>query len=218
MKKILALVEGQTEETFIKVVLNPHLVSLGRYVQPKIIMTKKVKRGNHFKGGVQSFGKVRPQILRLLNDTSAAAVTTMIDYYGLPDTFPGMTGIVGGTAQERVRFLESQIASDINNCRFVPYYSLHEFESLLFSSPADIANTLTEPSKTADVQTIRDGFPTPEDINNNPMTCPSARLRQLFPGYQKPLHGSLVSKRIGLSLMRAQCSHFSQWLSQMETI
>lgn len=217
--------EGQTEETFVKTVLNPHLWSFGRHAEPKIITTKIVKRGNQFKGGVPQFTRVREQILRLLRDTSAVLVSTFIDYYALPSSFPGKQSLQGTTPHQRVQYLENQLASNISNSSFLPYYSLHEFEALLFASPSEITNTLTPSQNTTLhqvsraqilIKAIRQNFRTPEDINDSPATCPSARIENLFIHYQKPLHGSLVSQRIGLALIRQECPHFATWLQKLE--
>ncbi|PIS27617.1 MAG: hypothetical protein COT43_09625 [Candidatus Marinimicrobia bacterium CG08_land_8_20_14_0_20_45_22] len=218
MKKILVLVEGQTEETFTKTVLNPYLSGFDRYIEPKIIVTKIVKRGNQFKGGVPPYERVRNQILRLINDTSAALVSTCIDYYALPDTFPGKDAVQGRTPMEKVAFLEQQLYFDINSPRFLPYYSLHEFEALLFASPLEIANTLISPQEGPRLVSIRKQFASPEDINDRPQTCPSARIKAIFSQYQKPLHGSLIAQRTGLTNIRAECQHFSEWLRRLEEI
>ena len=101
MAKVLILVEGQTEETFVKQTLGPYLSSLGVFVVPTIIATKRIKSGPSFKGGMPSYPKVRREILRLLGDSSAALVTTMIDFYGLRTSFPG----------RRVRVLQAEEAS-----------------------------------------------------------------------------------------------------------
>ncbi len=89
MRKVLILVEGQTEERFVKDVLQPYLWDGGVHPEPKIVTTKRVKRGAHFKGGITNFKKVEDDLRRFLGDTDAALVTTMFDYYGLPDDFPG---------------------------------------------------------------------------------------------------------------------------------
>ena len=62
MPRALILVEGQTEERFVKEVLQPHLWTVGVHVAPKILTTKRMKRGGQFKGGVTSFGKVSRRI------------------------------------------------------------------------------------------------------------------------------------------------------------
>ncbi|MDP2207709.1 MAG: DUF4276 family protein [Bacteroidota bacterium] len=214
----LTLVEGQTEERFVKTVLNPHLEAFRIVSIPTIITTKLVKRGPNFKGGVPEYGNVRRQIQRLLGDTNASSITTMIDYYGLPNSFPGKTTIVGGTPHERVAYLEQEISKDIDDPRFHPYYSLHEFEAILFSSPQEIANTMIQTTSLVNLQTIKNSFSTPEDINDNPTTCPSGRLLNLFDTYNKPIYGSLISQNIGLETIRAECPHFNEWITRFENL
>ncbi|WP_290600261.1 DUF4276 family protein [Anabaena sp. AL93] len=38
------------------------------------------------------------------------------------------------------------------------------------------------------------------------------------PGYDKPLHGSLIAMDIGLDTIRKQCQHFDKWLTRLENI
>jgi hypothetical protein len=52
MKRALILVEGQTEERFVKQVLLDHLVSVNVGITPTLLTTKVVKSGPNFKGGV----------------------------------------------------------------------------------------------------------------------------------------------------------------------
>ena len=59
MKQILILVEGQTEETFVKEVLNPYLNQYDRHLSPTIINTKIVKGGKNHKGGIDNYGQLR---------------------------------------------------------------------------------------------------------------------------------------------------------------
>ncbi len=54
MKRALILVEGQTEERFVKQVLRDHLLSLNLSITPTLLTTKVVKNGPNFKGGVTS--------------------------------------------------------------------------------------------------------------------------------------------------------------------
>ncbi len=89
MSKVLILVEGQTEEAFVTQLLAPHLASRNVYPVPKLVITKRVKGGPDFKGGVFSYIKVKNDIKLLLKDTSASVVTTLLDFYGLPSDFPG---------------------------------------------------------------------------------------------------------------------------------
>lgn len=218
MAKVLILVEGQTEETFVKRTLGPYLSSLGVFVVPTIIATKRIKSGLSFKGGMPSYAKVRREILRLLGDSSAALVTTMIDFYGLPASFPGRQNVRGDTPLERVVFVENAIDQNINDMRFRTYCSLHEFEALLFSSPATIATAFAVPNVEQKLLSIRSQFNSPEEIDDSPATSPSSRLQSLYPQYNKPFYGTLIAGRIGLGEMRSECAHFNSWLLRLEAL
>ena len=218
VRKILVLAEGPTEERFIKEVLNGFFQPKGLFLQPVIVATKRVNAGGKFKGGVPSYEKVRKEVIRLLADSSAILVTTMLDFYGLPETFPGRASPQGHTSIEKVRFVERAWSEEIGQSRFSPYLSLHEFEALLFVSPKEIAQGFSRPELLQDLQRIRDGFSTPEDINDNPETAPSVRLQKLFARYSKPFFGALISQRIGLVSIRAECEHFDQWMQTLETL
>jgi hypothetical protein len=218
MAKVLILVEGQTEETVVKRTLGPHLSSLRVFLAPTIIATKRIKSGPSFKGGMPSYAKVRREILRLLGDSSAALVTTMIDFYGLPASFPGRATVMGNTALGKVVFVEKAIEQDINDGRFQAYCSLHEFEALLFSSPATIAAAFAIPNVEQKLLSIRSQFTSPEEIDDSPSTSPSARLQFLFPQYNKPFYGTLIAGRIGLDEMRGACAHFNDWLIRLEAL
>ncbi|MDI6792974.1 MAG: DUF4276 family protein [bacterium] len=217
MKKVHILVEGPTEEAFVKGMLKPHLAPHNIWVNPVIVTTKRLKSGPNFKGGITSYERVRDDVRRLLGDTSASLVTTLIDYYGLPPEFPGQAHATG-TPHQKVALVETAFGANINHGKFRPYLSLHEFEALLFSSPPDIARTLNEPTKTTDLQRIRSAFSTPEDINDNPATAPSRRIIGHFPRYNKVLFGSLIARRIGLEHIRRECPHFNDWVSRLEQI
>lgn len=99
MNRVYAVVEGQTEESFVRDVLAKHLVRRNVHIEPILLTTKRVKNrnaferslpGRRFKGGVSSYNQVKRDIRNVLNDRGVAAVTTMIDFYGLPRDFPGM--------------------------------------------------------------------------------------------------------------------------------
>ena len=216
MRKVLVLAEGPTEERFIKEVLNDYFNPSDIFLQPVIVATKRVNAGGKFKGGVPSYEKVRRELIRLLADSSAAIVTTMLDFYGLPETFPGRENPQGRTPLERVCFVETAWRENVGDTRFAPYLSLHEFEALLFVKPDEICKGFSRPEILQDLQRIRNDFPSPEEINDHPDTAPSARLQKLFPRYSKPFFGALISRRIGLADMRSECKHFASWLTMIE--
>jgi hypothetical protein len=219
VRKVLILVEGQTEERFVKDVLQPHLWTHGVHPEPKIVTTKLVKVGPQFKGGVSTFRKIETDIRRLLADSDAAFVTTMIDYYGLPDDFPGKRRLESTNSLERAKELEATLERYFNRGpKFLAYLMIHEFEALLFSSPGVLPQVMNMPSFQTRMQAIRGRFQTPEDIDDNPSTTPSARILNLFPGYRKRLHGSLTTGRIGLDTIRRECVHFNEWLTKLEGV
>ncbi|KAA3600526.1 MAG: DUF4276 family protein [Candidatus Scalindua sp. AMX11] len=217
MKKVLVLVEGQTEEAFVKRVLHEHLLKYNVSLIPTIVSTKRVKSGPDFKGGIVSYKRVRGDILRLLHDSSAVLVTTMFDLYGLPNDFPGRSE-ARGAPQKKVRYIEEAFRKDIDNSRFLGYLSLHEFEGLLFSSPHIIAITLNAQDREIEINRIRESFSSPEEINDNPETAPSKRLLDIFPRYNKVFYGSTIAHRIGIKTIRSKCQHFHEWMTALENL
>ena len=217
VRKAFVLVEGQTEEGFVKKVLQPAMPA-GLYLAPVIIATKRVNSGGKFKGGVPKYPKVRTEVLRLLNDSSAVSVTTMLDYYALPESFPGRATPAGKTADEKVRSVEVAWSADIDQKRFKAYLSLHEFEALLFSAPDQITEGFARPELAHQLHSIRNSFRSPEEINDHPETAPSARLKKLYPRYSKPFFGSLIAGRIGIERMCTECAHFAEWVKWLKEL
>lgn len=216
MKRLLVYVEGQTEETFVRDLLAPYLWTIGIHPEPTLARTKRTRAGLTFKGGITSYQRVRRDIDRLLGDTNAAAVTTMLDFYHLPSDFPGKSDLPAGSCFDRVNFLERGLAGDIAHPRFLPFLTLHEFEALLFSRAEEIEAAF--PDLRLKGQIVREtlGFDTPEEINEGELTHPAARILKHAVGYRKPVHGPLIAQRIGLAEIRSQCTHFDDWLTRIE--
>lgn len=218
MKRALVLVEGQTEERFVKDILRQHLWAAQVDLAPTIIATKRVKHGSDFRGGVVSYGQFERDVRRLLAGAGPTLVTTMVDYYGLPADFPGMASRPVGGPYERVRHVEAAIREDIGNQpRFRPFLTLHEFEALLFSSPSDLAGTLARAEIEAELRAVRDAVTSPEEINERPGQSPAQRIQALAPEYRKTLHGPTVAGRIGLDGIRTACPHFGEFVEFLES-
>lgn len=220
MIRIHIICEGQTEESFINEVLADYFVAHNIYLIPSLI-----GRPGH-KGGNFRFERLFQDVRsRLLRDKSAYC-TTLFDFYGLPEDFPGKEDAsyyvdykVKAEAVENAlkSELQNKLGSDVLQ-RFIPYVQMYEFEGLLFSDVNALANGLNQPQLLSALQSIRDSFVCPEVINNSRETAPSKRLLKLFTAYDKPLHGSLVALEIGLGTIRAQCPRFNQWLTQLEQL
>ncbi len=219
MRRIHVLVEGQTEERFVNRLLVPHLLAREVVATPKIVVTKRAKGGFQFKGGVVGYRQVRGDLVRLLGDTAVDAVSTMLDYYGLPDDFPGRASPppAARDPEGRARHVEEELARDLDDRRLIPYVSLHEFEALLFSDPPAFDAQFPGSRGAARVAAIRGSFRSPEEIDEGRETHPSARLLKLFPDYDKATVGPVMAHRIGLERMREECPHFDGWVSKLET-
>ena len=85
--KVLILVEGYTEEQFIKTVLSPHFERKGIFLTPTIITTKSTVAGKDHKGGVTTYRHFSNDMKNLLRDTNATAVSMMIDLYRTTSRF-----------------------------------------------------------------------------------------------------------------------------------
>ncbi len=214
MKRVYVLAEGQTEETFLRDVLGPHLLPLEISLTAVIVSTKRIKSGLKFKGGISHFNQIRDELRRLLGDSSVAAVSTMFDYYGLPFDFPGRLELKG-SCFERVATLEAALALSIGDPRLIPYLSLHEFEALLFAGVGEFGSVFLKSKIPIDLQ---DAARSPEEVNDGPETHPAKRILRHYPAYQKPIHGPLIIGRIGLPTIRARCSHFDSWVSKLEAL
>jgi hypothetical protein len=218
--RVLILVEGQTEERFVKDVLGPHFYSQQLFLSPTILVTKRVKDGPNFKGGVTNFAKFKNDARRLLASAGGAFVTTLLDYYRLPSDFPGMDSRPQrGTPWQRVGHVETAIAQHFGSPpTFIPFLMLHEFEAWLFSSGEELPRVLHEPQKQPEFEAVRAGVATPEEINERPEFAPSKRIEAMFPAYRKTLHGPTTAGRIGLEKIRAECPHFNEWMSKLEML
>ncbi len=218
MKKVLILVEGSTEEAFINYALSPHLFRCDVFAQPIMIRTRFSEGSDaHFKGGHTSWAKIKRFLLSLLGDSSANLVTTMLDYYARPDDVPGNSTLPKGSCWVRVKHLEEACQRDLPNPRFLSYFSMHEFEALLFSAPGEIATEFPLSDQEQELMAIRAQFNSPEEIDDSPATSPAKRLEKLYP-YRKRLHGPLIAQKIGLELIRRECPHFNDWLTRLETL
>ena len=217
-KRALILVEGQTEERFVKDVLGPAFWPQELFFSATLLVTKRVKAGPNFKGGVTNFAKFRNDAERLLNSAGDALVTTLLDYFGLPQDFPGMANRPPhGTPFERVEHVEQAVAQSFGSPpNFIPFFALHEFEAWLFSSTGELPRVMTEPIKEPQFAAIRAAVDTPEHINERLQYAPSKQIKDLFPAYKKTLHGPTAAGRIGLEQIRIECLHFQQWMQRLE--
>ena len=213
--KVLVLVEGQSEERFVKDLLAPALAPRGVWLTPTIITTKRTGGASALKGGVSRYAKLRREVLLLCGDSSAAMVTTMVDYYGLPTDVPC---VAEASDLHRVDAVERGWAADIAESRFLPNIVQHEFETYVFAAPGAVERELGK--ATADqVRKVRARYrDVAEDINDGAETSPSRRLVRLLPTYQKATDGVRVCKEAGLATLRHECPRLDRWVARLEAL
>ncbi len=222
MTRLVVLVEGQTEEGFVNNVLSTHLYSVG-YTMVRTHLLGNARQQVR-EGGIVPWTVAEQDIVDDLLQDQGAIVTTMVDYYRLPGSWPGRTDAATKQAVvERSATVEDavlgQIVASLNNFnpgRFIPYIVMHEFEALLFSDPRQFANGIGDPGLSPSFHSIRSAFATPEHIDDSPETHPSKRITDLVRGYNKPRMGLLAVQAIGLDSIRSECSLFDRWLTRLE--
>lgn len=224
MRRLLVHVEGETEETFVNEVLAPHLYTVGwTSVAARLIGNARLRER---RGGIKPWPTVQRDIIRHLREDPACFATTMVDYYALPQDWPGRAAATHLAVEHKASHVQSLIEADIQQTmgegfhahRIQAFVVMHEFEALLFSNCDAFSQEIGRPDLGDDLQAIRDRFGSPEEINDSPLTAPSKRVESLFPEYQKVLYGSLAALEIGLAQMRAECPHFGAWLMRLEAL
>ena len=218
MSRIRVLVEGQTEKTFIEMLLRPLFDAQGVYFHAVMFRPR---------GGVPNYNEAKDRVIRSLKEDSQLICTTMVDFYALPADWPGREQAGSyRTSEEKATSIETALCRDIvdsmganfDPSRFIPYVQMHEFEALLFSDTVGLASALGNMSLAESFQAIRDDFLSPEDINDHYDTCPSRRIEKIYQGFRKTINGVSAAEKIGLHRMRQECAHFDRWLRKLESL
>jgi hypothetical protein len=216
------IVEGQTEETFVRDMLAPHWGAMGIFAVARCVETgRKSKR--IFRGGVTNYEKIRRDIENWLNQRKDTYCTTMFDLYRLPMDFPGRNSINSNQqAYEKVKHLENAFGENIATTRFIPYIQLHEFETLLFAG-IDKLSVFYLKDKHREIErliTMSNSYDSPELINESEENAPSKRIIKEIPNYKdnKVLIGPAVAQATGLQLLRQRCTHFNDWMDRIESL
>jgi hypothetical protein len=217
--EVMIVVEGQTEQTFVKEVLAPEMAYKGIFLHPALIG----KPGH--KGGDIRFKRATGDIGRFLKQRSNIYISTMFDYFRLELEWPGNTEFPDNfSATEKAVRIEAATVEEIKGLfpdhnvqeRFIPYIEMHEFEALLFSDAPILSSRIGVDQ--AKIEDILDECGDPEEINDGPDTAPSKRLIRLHKGYRKVAMGKTISEAIGIQAIREKCQHFDTWLTTLEQL
>ena len=178
--EVFIVVEGLTEQTFVRDVLAPKMAVNNIFLHPPVIG----KPGQ--KGGDIRFDRAKGDIGNLLRQRPNTYISTMFDYFRIEPSWPGkedVLHILGGGASlvstEKAKKLEEATFAKIKelfpDCnvdnRFIPYIEMLEFEALLFSDASILANQIgVNPSE---IENILGECGKPEEINDRPEAAPS---------------------------------------------
>lgn len=133
MKRLIIVVEGDTEKEFVDKVLSPYLYTKG-------LLSVNCFKIKHTKGGLTKYQHLKTDLINCVYESNVL-VSTLIDFYALPKDFPKYTeaqSIVNRA--NRLTYLEQAIVEDLEAekqnsfSNLLPYIQLHEFEALVFSS------------------------------------------------------------------------------------
>ncbi len=224
MNNLVIVVEGPTEQTFVRDQLTEHLALHNVNTWP--VLPGKDRR----QGGVKKWEVAKQDIIRTLKGQPFCS--TMFDYYALPDDWPGREEAATKPWLERAGYVEKMVHADIvaamgdgfNPKYFIPYIELHEFEALAFADVEKLAAVLapigrdTEKGLIEKFNAILNAAGHPEAIDDGYETCPSRRIGSVVPAYRKRVQGPIVTRRIGINVLRERCTHFGEWLARLEQL
>lgn len=220
--RLYVITEGQTEENFVNIAMEPYLRKYGIFTRATSVITKIDKcKGKSYHGGVINYSNLRKYIKGLLkNDkNNDIRLTSMIDFYGFPKDFPSFSKINEiRDPYSKIAALEESFAQDINDWRFIPYVQLHEFEALILAGIEKLQElyAVDETKLRKFTEEVRKTGP--ELINDGPKTAPSKRLKSYFPSYSKLSASSYIAANMQLAELMECCPHFGQWIEHLKTL
>ena len=216
---VTVVVEGATEQRFVKEILAPYLGAKSVFMTP-IILSKPGQ-----KGGDVRFVRAKNDIARYLKQRSDTYVSLLVDYYGIGRDWPGLNSVRPGASPRDIATtictetqgaIDAELSDYRSNLRFVPHVAVHEFEALLFSEPATLASAIQVNRQHIDV--IIEQCGEPEAIDDSPDTAPSKRIQQLYSRFKKTSDGIAIARAIGVERMRSMCPVFNGWLGRLESL
>lgn len=213
MKRLIIIVEGQTEKEFVEKSLRDFFISKGVFdVRAIMIQTSK---GN--KGGFVNYIHLKNDLLKILKSENDVVVSMFVDFFKIPTNFPKFQESLRiTTIDEKIDVLLKGIKEDINNPIFIPYIQKHEFEALLFSSEKGFSNWYDNTWIINQLSEIVNQYGNPEEINTGSETAPSKRIIKILEEkkqkYDKIAEGNLIAEEIGIEKILEKCPRFKNWV------
>lgn len=224
MPEVIVVCEGQTEREFCRSVVAPGLVAHNVWLHATLVGKPQRKRG-----GIREWPVYRDELLRLGRQRADWYVGVLVDYYAMPESWPGRAEAPTKQPEERGRYVEESILRHLETemgGRLVPCVQLHEFESLLFVSPeatagslATLASDLSAPRLGAMLSAVVEQCGgRVEQIDDSPQTAPSKRLAAMASRYDKVAWGVSAAAAAGLDVLREGCPWLDRWVSALEQL
>lgn len=206
-KRLVFIVEGDTEVTFVHELIIPYLLSLG-YTNSMNAQTIITSRKKNKKGGVVSFEYLKNDIKRVFAQGNVI-VTTLLDFFRLPTNFPNYS-----TDKRQIPTIEQRMYEVFNTPNFIPYIQQYELEALFFSKLEAFELSIDTKKQLQEIGAIITAYPNPEDINGGADTAPSKRLETIF-GYKKGIHVEFILDELTIPVIRAKCPRFDTWIEKL---
>ena len=219
MKRLIILVEGDSEIILMKKLVIPYLYDQisgclsddagWSFETQKITTNRKLNK----KGGNISYIYLLNEIKRITAQ-GCTLITTFFDFFRLPVDFPSHT-MEGSRIETIEAALMQALKKDVMHLpAFIPYIQMYEFEALLFSGMDGFELVVDEANQLGEIQAIMDQYPNPEEINGGASTAPSKRLKKIY-NYDKTGDSELILELLGLDAICEKCPRFKSWLNNL---
>ncbi len=218
MRNLYFIVEGETEEEFVKRLLMPYLYGRGLACHIQAILIY-MSGGGHGHNNTEHFlNTIEP----VLYEKGEPVITSLLDFFRFPCKQPAFVACAAQpTAVGQVACLQAALFAAVQQIRpypfFIPYIQLHEFEALLFAD--DVGHELHDPGIRAAVAAVIADFPSPEEINSRPEYAPSKRLETIYNAhnqrYRKVADAVDVVELIGMDRLLDRCPQFKAWVERL---
>lgn len=222
MKKLVFIVEGDSENEFVNRLIRPYLASKGipDYHIKSIIIT--MGGGGHGFNNIEHFkNTVRP----VLHREDQPVITSFIDHYRLNSErkLPGYEECIRESDIERkLAKMEEKLQEAVQSIRpyrfFIPYIQRHEFETLLFANPEG-GFDLEDDRIKQEIVALCGSFASIEDINCTPEGAPSVRLGAIYAKYKKKYNKGAdavdIAELTTMEKILEKCPRFKNWIDRL---
>ena len=136
MKKLVFIVEGDSEAEFVNRIMTTYFASKGiHHIWP----IKISKTGES--GGYNNIDHFKNTIKLVLFNKEEPVITTFIDHYGINSEkkMPGYDRIKNEPVEKKLAMMEKKLNEVVQSIKpyryFVPHIQRHEYETLLLADP-----------------------------------------------------------------------------------